>query len=245
MDQFLRCAYRSFRSARSQWKDMLVELNLLKITDIYGYTYCGKDIYKVQEDNLLFVSLDPAYLDDFHLVSAKVVKYWNIVHKLDYSKLWSPQDAISLGVYVFNEELYEEYLHYAEIQKERFRREAIFFEVLEEVIGGLTSREAESINHWSEAMERVKKLADVYYGVNVEKLKRDIENNLRKAQKGKKAEKIKVEFVKTSKRVGLWQRLKGWARRIYSRLVHERSWNIPMKPAPELVKKRANVQRNI
>jgi hypothetical protein len=66
LDQFLGCAYRSFRASRSQWKDVLVELNLLKITDIYGNVYAGKDIYKLQEDNLLFVSLYEQYLEDFY-----------------------------------------------------------------------------------------------------------------------------------------------------------------------------------
>jgi len=66
LDQFLGCAYRSFRTSRSQWKDILVELNLLKITDIYGNVYVGKDIYKLQEDSLLFVSLYEQYLEDFY-----------------------------------------------------------------------------------------------------------------------------------------------------------------------------------
>jgi hypothetical protein len=94
LDQFLGCAYRSFRASRSQWKDVLVELNLLKITDIYGNVYAGKDIYKLQEDNLLFVSLYEQYLEIFTGLSNKVVKYWSIAHRLSYSKLWNPQDAI-------------------------------------------------------------------------------------------------------------------------------------------------------
>ncbi len=244
LDEFLRCAYRSFRSSRNQWKDVLVELNLLKITDIYGSVYSGKDIYKIQEDSLLFISLDPAYVDDFHLISSRLVKYWSIVHKMDYGKLWNAQDAVSIGVYIFNEELYEEYMDYAEIQKERFRKEAVFFEVLEEVIGGLTARREESLIHWLEAMELVKKLPEVYYRVNVEKLKKDIESNLKRAQKGKRTEKIKVEFIKQSKKNSFWQRLKESFQRIYRHFLHERSWNIHVKGTgskPEPVEECVNV----
>jgi hypothetical protein len=187
LDQFLGCAYRSFRASRSQWKDVLVELNLLKITDIYGNVYAGKDIYKLQEDNLLFVSLYEQYLEDFYGLSNRVVKYWSIAHRLSYSKLWNPQDAIHLGVYIFNEELYEEYMHYSELQKERFRRDAVFFEVLEKAVKGTTIQDC--AKYWWEALELTKKLPDVYYGVDVEKLRKSLENNWRRCQKGKKVER--------------------------------------------------------
>ncbi|WP_155991100.1 hypothetical protein [Thermocrinis jamiesonii] len=229
LDEFLRCAYRSFRSNRHQWKDVLVELNLLKITDIYGSVYSGKDIYKIQEDSLLFISLDPAYAEDFYLISNKLVKYWGIVHKLEYGKLWNVQDAINLGVYIFNEELYEEYMDYAEIQKERFRKEAVFFEALEEIIKGLTAKSEKNLLHWLKAMELLKKLPDIYYGINVGKLKKDVENNWKRAQKGKKVEKIKVDFIKPSKKSSFWQRLKESFLRIYRRFVYERPWNIHVK----------------
>ena len=242
LDEFLKCAYRSFRSSRSQWKDVLVELNLLKITDIYGSVYSGKDIYKIQENSLLFISLDPAYVDDFHLISSKLVKYWGIVHKLEYGKLWNAQDAVSLGVYIFNEELYEEYMDYAEIQKERFKKETAFFEVLEEIIMGLTTKREESLLHWLESMERVKKLPEVYYGINIEKLKKDIENNWKRAQKGKRTERIKVEFIKQSKKDNFWRRLKEAFQRIYKHFVFERPWNIHVKNTrPEPIKECVNV----
>jgi len=227
LDQFLGCAYRSFRANRSQWKDILVELNLLKITDIYGNVYVGKDIYKLQKDNLLFVSLYEQYLEDFYGFSNRVVKYWSIAHKLSYNKLWNPLDAIHLGVYIFNEELYEEYMHYSELQKERFRREVVFFEVLEKAVKGTTIQDCAKC--WWEALELAKKLPDVYYGVDVEKLRKSLENNWRRCQKGKKVEKVKVEFVKQTKGKGLWRHLKDAITRLYRRLVHKGPWNITLK----------------
>jgi hypothetical protein len=223
----LGCAYRSFRASRSQWKDVLVELNLLKITDIYGNVYAGKDIYKLQEDNLLFVSLYEQYLEDFYGFSTRVVKYWSIAHKLSYSKLWNPQDAIHLGVYIFNEELYEEYMHYSELQKERFRRDAVFFEVLEKAVKGTTIQDC--AKYWWEALGLTKKLPDVYYGVDVEKLRKSLENNWRRCQKGKKVEKVKVEFVKQTKGKGFWGYLKDTIKRLYRRLMHRGPWNITLK----------------
>jgi hypothetical protein len=239
LDRFLGCAYRSFRASRSQWKDILVELNLLKITDIYGNVYVGKDIYKLQEDNLLFVSLYEQYLEDFYGFSNKVVKYWSIAHKLSYGKLWNPQDAIHLGVYIFNEELYEEYMHYSELQKERFRKEAVFFEVLEKAVKGTTVQDC--VKCWWEALELAKKLPDVYYGVDVEKLRKSLENNWRRCQKGKKVEKVKVEFVRQTKGKGFWRYLKDTITRLYRRLVHKGPWNITLKEERLRERPRLNV----
>jgi hypothetical protein len=239
LDRFLGCAYRSFRASRSQWKDILVELNLLKITDIYGNVYAGKDIYKLQEDNLLFVSLYEQYLEDFYGFSNRVVKYWSIAHKLSYGKLWNPQDAIHLGVYIFNEELYEEYMHYSELQKERFRKEAVFFEVLEKAVKGTTVQDC--VKCWWEALELAKKLPDVYYGVDVEKLRKSLENNWRRCQKGKKVEKVKVEFVRQTKGKGFWRYLKDTITRLYRRLVHKGPWNITLKEERLRERPRLNV----
>ncbi len=227
LGQFLGCAYRSFRASRSQWKDVLVELNLLKITDIYGSVYVGKDIYKLQEDSLFFVSLYEQYLEDFYGLSNRVIKYWSIVHKLSYGKLWSPQDAIHTAVYIFNEELYEEYVHYSELQKERFKRERVFFEVLEKVVKGTISQDC--AKHWWEALELARELPDVYYGVDVEKLRKSLETNWRRCQKGKRVEKVKVEFVRQSKGRGFWGRIKDSINRIYRRISDRGPWNIPLK----------------
>jgi hypothetical protein len=57
LDQFLGCAYRSFRASRNQWKDVLVELNLLKITDIYGNVYVGKGYLQATGGQPALVSL--------------------------------------------------------------------------------------------------------------------------------------------------------------------------------------------
>ena len=118
-------------------------------------------------------------------------------------------------------------MHYSELQKERFRRDAVFFEVLEKAVKGTTTQDC--AKYWWEALGLAKKLPDLYYGVDVEKLKKSLENNWRRCQKGKKVEKVKVEFVKQAKRKGFWRYLKDTITRLYRRLMHRGPWNITLK----------------
>lgn len=215
LDELLSCAYRNFRTSRSFWKDVLVELNLFKIWDLYGNVYKGKDIYKLSESGVYLMTLEGSYAQDISSFGHRVLKYWNIVNRLDGRR--SLGETIKACVFAFNEELYQEAALYAELQKERVPQEASFFSLIEELCrASLTKKKEDIHNHLLKSYKLARELGDVYYEVNIRKLREDIQKGIKRLQKNQDPGKIKIEFVwKRNKRSFLsylWEKITRWYR---------------------------------
>lgn len=209
LNKFLSCAYRNFRNARSYWKDILVSMNLFLITDLYGNVYTGKDIYKVEEDGIYMIALRQEYLNQLDSISYKALRLWSIVNRFAiYKKTMTAHDAVILSALLFNEGLFEEVKNYCDICQERFAPEASFFRAMALISDFYSGAEEDTHHHLRKALQLINRLGDVFYGVNISKLKRDLDSVLRKTESGRSNNPIKIEFVNSkSKRRGLFVRL--------------------------------------
>lgn len=215
LDRFLVCAYRNFRNARNYWKDVLVELNLFQVIDLYGMAYTGKDIYKLEEGGIYFLGLKPEYEAYYEKLSAKVVKLWNVLSRSHvYHKNITLQDGVNTLTLLFNEGLYEEVIAYGELLGERYKDRASYFEALVNLSLFYTKGKEKPLEPVKKALDKLYSLEPVFCGVNISKLTRDVEELIRKVEKKKEASRIKVEFVggkrhKENLFKRLWKRLKG------------------------------------
>lgn len=212
LDRFLSCAYRNFRNARNYWKDVLVEMNLFVVYDLYGNIYTGKDIYRVEEGNLYLISLKGEYLNLLESLSQKTLKFWNVLSRMtQYRKRLTAQDAVIVCALLFNESIYEELKDYCELCAERYPAEGKYFNLiyrLSEVYceGKATTKELRNL------LQELQSLGDVYYGLNLLKLRKDLERLIRRVEMGKGLSPLKIEFVRHGKDNG------GWLRRLFRRL---------------------------
>ncbi|MDW8066968.1 MAG: hypothetical protein RMI50_04740 [Aquificaceae bacterium] len=214
LERFLSCAYRNFKNARNYWKDVLVEMNLFVISDLYGNTYWGKDIYKVEEGGIYLISLRHDYLPIFDSISYKALKLWNILSRtVIYRKHLTAQDAVIISTMMFNEGLYEELKSYCEVCFERYASEFLYFRILYKLSSIYTGDVKKSIDELSAVLKDVQKIEPVYYGVNTLKLKRDIQYLLEKAERGKSIGPIKIEFVNQK------NKKRNWFRNLLTRIV--------------------------
>ncbi|SHK17728.1 hypothetical protein [Thermocrinis minervae] len=202
LTDYLSCASGSFKKARANWKDILVELNLLAISDMYGRVYEGKDIYKVSEEDLCFITLKEEYVNRLDELSVKVLKYWMVINKIaSGGRKLSILDAALTCVYLFNEELYDELHELLSIYIMRYPSEKSFFNLLDLLIKVNTSK-GEKL-YIQQALGTLKDFGEVYCGINLKKLKED----LYMMYKGKLKDSIKLEFVKHTQRRGLLRKV--------------------------------------
>lgn len=207
LEKFLSCAYRNFRNARNYWKDVLVEMNLFVVSDLYGNIYMGKDIYKVEEGSIHFISLRSEYLNVFESISQKVLKLWNILSRtMLYRKHLTAQDAVVISTMMFNEGIYEELRSYCELCVERYPAERKYFNLLYRLAGVYLGQGREIVREIRDILQEAQKLGDVYYGFNLYKLKRDLETLLRRAEMGKSISPLRIEFINQKKKRGNWLR---------------------------------------
>ena len=227
LDQFLRCASRNFISMRNSWKDVLTEMNIFFINDLYGNIYTGKDIYRVDEKGFYFISIDHKYCRDLSSFSSKVAKYWGVVNKLShYGRSMTPYDAVYVSAIMFNEGLYDELLSYCEFQKERFRKEADFFDALSSLSLAYRKKK-DAVEYINQCLKKIAPLGDVYYSINLEKLKKDLSKLLKKLQKGKSLENIKIEFVNGEKnKESTWRKLIKSIRNFFKRMKGGKRWTL-------------------
>jgi len=231
LDNFLRCASKNFLTTRSFWKDALVEINLFTITDLFGNVYKGKDIYKVNEEDINFISVDNKYCKDMNEFASKVIRYWGIVNRLSYyGKSMTPYDAIHTSVLIFNEGLFEEIEYYSDLQKDRFKSEGNFFNALSNLstafINYSKNRTTMAIHHMSVALEELSLLGDVYYGIDVKKLRGDVYKALKKLQKGRSIESIKIEFVNERRGKSLLSRVWSTFKELLRRIKGGKRWSL-------------------
>mgnify|MGYP001627105467 CR=1 FL=1 len=200
LDRFLSCAYRSFKNNRSHWKDVLVELNLFTISDLYGNVFTGKDIYRLKEDEVYFISIKQEYAELFEGINTKAFKLWNILSRsMVYRKPTTVQDAVILSAMLFNESLYEETLNYCELCEERYRSEASYFKALRHLSLLYVGKEAKALEALKRILILLEGIGNVYYGINLDKLRRDVESLIRRLEKGKALSPISIEFVRNRK----------------------------------------------
>ncbi len=229
LQRYLSCSSKSFRRERHHWKDILVELNLFYIVDAYNNFYMGKDIYKVDEGDINFIGLIDTYARGFEDFSYKVVKYWNIVNKAQvYGGRPSLQNSILMLCLTFNEELYEEALLYSEVCAHRFKHEGLFFDAIKHLSLMELSSDEEKVKHAQASLELLSKLNPVYYQINVKRLLQDISSALRRLNRGKNYQRIKISFVDLNKRhrQGFFRRLWGWVRERLRTLKGGRKWTL-------------------
>ncbi|MCS6998979.1 MAG: hypothetical protein RMK21_04690 [Aquificaceae bacterium] len=213
LERFLSCAYRSFKNARNHWKDVLVELNLFVVSDLYGNLYTGKDIYKLEEGEIYLISLRKEYLPLFESISYRAFRLWNMLNRtLVYRKHLTAQDAVFISAFMFNEGLYEELRGYCELNMERYPLEAPYFRALRRLSGAYAGKGEGVYQELKGVLAELQGLGQVYYGVNLLKLTRDVENLMGRVEKGKGLETIRIEFV-SQKRKG-----EGWLRTFLKRL---------------------------
>ncbi|MFN4320178.1 MAG: hypothetical protein ACK4FY_06920 [Aquificaceae bacterium] len=223
LSRFLSCAYKNFQRARSYWKDLLVGMNLFVISDLYGNVYTGKDIYKVEEGGIYLISLRHEYLNKIEDISHKALKLWNILSRaMVYKRYMTAQDAVIISALMFNEGLYQEVKDYCELCIERYLSEANYFRILDR-LSGLYVDKVNISAVLKELVHDLERLGHVFYGINLVKLRKDLENALKRVERGQDVGSIKIEFVKyMDNKKGSWfirilRKLKGFAKRIFKK----------------------------
>jgi hypothetical protein len=232
LDQFLRCASKNFITNRNSWKDVLAEMNIFTITDLYGNAYTGKDIYRIDEREFYFMRIDQKYCRNVNLLSSKAIKYWGVVNKIShYGRSVTPYDAVYASAIMFNEELYEELEGYCEFQKERFRRESAFFEALISLSLAYRhysrQKHEQVISYISDSIKKLTPLGDVYYNINLGKFRSHLSKLLKRLQKGKTIESVKIEFVsRGDNKEPFWKRFLSHVRGLLRRLKGGKRWTL-------------------
>lgn len=214
LNKFLSCAYRNFQKARSYWKDLLVSMNIFVVSDLYGNLYIGKDIYKVEEGGIYLISLRQEYLNQIDSISHKALRLWNILSKIViYRRFMTAQDAVMISALMFNEGLYQEVRNYCEVCFERYPSEASYFRALDK-LAGLYVERVDIKQILREVAYDLEKLGQVFYGINMLRLRRDVENMLRRVERGQGVGPIKIEFINQKGR-GM-----SWFGKVFSSLRH-------------------------
>lgn len=207
LNRFLSCAYRNFRSTRNHWKDLLVEMNLFVISDLYGNLYAGKDIYRIKDGGVYLISLKGEYLHLLESMSHKAIRLWNILSRtMLYRRRHTAQEAIVLSALMFNEEVYEELQNYCEMAVERYPAEAPYFRAVGRLSRIYAGKESNLYQGLKEVLDELEVFNHVYYGLNLSKLKKDVQNLLEKVEKGKGLEVVKIEFANQEKGKESWLR---------------------------------------
>ncbi|RMH80265.1 MAG: hypothetical protein D6674_04750 [Acidobacteria bacterium] len=210
LEKFLNCAYKNFRNARNHWKDVLVELNLLNVIDLYGNVYSGKDMYRLESGELYLIGLRSEYQNLFEPMAKRIVKLWNVLNKTyHYRKPNTLQDAVTLSTLLFNEGLFEETKAYAEICAERYTLNRSYFDMLNHLsqIYCVENYKGQ-VQDLKEDLQALQKLGKVYCGVNLIKLRADLEEQIRRLERGKPPTPLRIEFVNNKiKRESLVRRL--------------------------------------
>ena len=182
-----------------------------------GDVLLSKDILRVQSPDGIRVSFLPEYREVFYDVYSRFLKYWSVLSKISsYSKRNTPSEAVYLSSLIFNEELFSEDMHFTSTQSFRFPKDKAFFEALNKLSRFYsTYHEKKEIltDLIEEARVLIEPLEDNYYGINLHKLKRDLETLQKDVSRGRGVFTLKIEFSLVSGHG------KGFLRRLLSGIV--------------------------
>lgn len=199
LGKLIGCANRTFHTFRGRWQDVLLELDLFQFLTPKGDVLLGKDILKISSTDGIKVSFLPEYREVFYEVYSKFLKYWTVLSKVSsYSKRNTPAEAVYLASLIFNEELYAETIHFSSLQRLRFPYEDIFFSALmdlSEFYIKVNERKEFDTYLLEKALTKFQKLKGTYYGINMSKLKRDVENLIKEVEKGRRYFIVKISFT--------------------------------------------------
>jgi len=219
LGKLIGCANRTFHTFRGRWQDVLLELDLFQFLTPKGDVLLGKDILRISSPDGMKVSFLPEYREIFYEVYSKFLKYWTVLSKVSsYSKRNTPAEAIYLASIIFNEELYNETLHFSSLQRLRFPYEDVFFSALidlSEFYIKVNERKDFDASLLERALVKLQRLKGNYYGINMGKLRKDLENLMKEVEKGKRYFIIKISFS-----LGKGQ-VKGFLRRFFSKLARK------------------------
>jgi hypothetical protein len=216
--KLLRCANKTFRSVKGEWQDILLELNLFQISTPEGKLFSGKDILTLGEEADYSISLLPEYRENFHDICSRLIRYWGILSKVSgYTRKNTASEYIHILSMVFNEGLFRESVYYSDILAQRFPRESGFWELVREMGGFYTSyeqREDIDIKRLLRASALAKELGDIYYSVDVKKLREDLERLRKSLMAGGQPSRVRIElFTKRNKGGGFITRIIDWIKR--------------------------------
>ncbi len=215
--KLLSCANKTFHTLRGRWQDVLLELDLFQFITPRGEVLWGKDVLRLQSAEGIKISFLPEFREIFYEVYARLLKYWTVLSKISsYSKRNTPAEAVHLSAVIFNEELYAELIHYTRLQAQRFPQEEPFFSViadLSEFYIKINERREFDTGLLEKALSRLSDFKSPYYGINIDKLRRDVEALLKDVTKGRKYFILKISFTIAS------DHGRGMVRRLISKVV--------------------------
>jgi len=199
LSKLLSCATKTFYTFRGRWQDILLELDLFQLMTPRGEVLLGKDILRLQSADGIKVSFLPEYREAFYEVYTRLLRYWTILSKVStYSKRNTPAEAVHLSALIFNEELFVELVAYSKLQSLRFPREATFFEVvkdLSEFYLKASEKKGLDISLIEGTLPRLSNFPNPYYGINICRLRRDVETLLKDISKGRRHFILKISFT--------------------------------------------------
>ncbi|MDQ7082867.1 MAG: hypothetical protein Q9N34_07925 [Aquificota bacterium] len=102
-----------------------------------------------------------------------------------------------LSVLIFNEELFKEVIHFCSLQTARHPVEEPFFSAVKEVAEFYVKageRRDLNLNHLNSALKKLNSLGDVYYGVNVVRFRKDLEDLVREVVRSRHYFPVKIGF---------------------------------------------------
>ncbi len=217
LEKLISCANKTFMTTKGMWQDVLLELDLFQIISPSGDVLIGKEILRIPSPEGFKVSFLPEYREIFYEVYSKFLKYWTVLSKISsYSRRNTPAEAVHLSAVIFNEELFQEAFYFCSNQALRYPEEGVFFEAIKklaEFYMKVTERRETRPDFLSEALEKLDCLGEVYYGVDIGKLRRDLEALLKEVSKSGRIFLVKLSFHMSS------DHGKGVLRKIISRLV--------------------------
>ena len=208
LSKLINCANKTFRAVRGSWQDILAELNMFQVYTIDGNIYTGKDILKLADTESLYITLLQEYKENFNTFCSKLLKYWNILSRIStYGKRNMIVESIYITSLAFNEKLYEEVQLYINLNEEYFEKTSSFFraiyyisEVFKEMECNICTEE--SVRKLEKALKHLEDIQEVFYGINIAKLRKDTEKFIKDLQKRKNPEMFTIEFVKGKDRNG-------------------------------------------
>jgi hypothetical protein len=199
LDKLLSCATKTFKTSRVRWQDIILELDLFQLITPEGDVILGKDILRIGSCENLRISFLPEFREVFYEIYSKFLKYWTVLSKISsYSKRNTPAEAVYLASLIFNEELYGESLHYSQLQGMRFAEDQHLFRAIESLSVFYRDVNEKKVFDPSKVKEALSLIADLhtpYYGINIQKLRKDLEILYRDLTKGKRYFIVKISFT--------------------------------------------------